>query len=76
MKKGLFFCAGISAVGMKEVEYSRITYDTTINFATTLATLNPNMVFNYVSGQGTDSSEKGRLMWAMKPYPFCKLPHT
>jgi uncharacterized protein YbjT (DUF2867 family) len=59
-----FYCAGVSAVGMKEAEYTHITYDTTLHFATTLARLNPNMVFNYVSGQGTDSSEKGRMMWA------------
>src|SRR5687768_430139 len=42
-----FFCAGVSAVGMKEEEYSHITYDTTLHFASTLARLNPNMVFNY-----------------------------
>jgi uncharacterized protein YbjT (DUF2867 family) len=59
-----FYCAGISAIGMKEAEYSRITYDTTLHFATLLARLNPAMVFNYVSGQGTDSSGKGRMMWA------------
>ena len=59
-----FYCAGVSAVGMKEAQYSRITYDTTIHFAKTLARLNPNMVFTYVSGQGTDTSEGGRMMWA------------
>jgi uncharacterized protein YbjT (DUF2867 family) len=59
-----FYCAGISAVGMKEAEYSRITYDTTLHFAKTLARLNPNMVFDYVSGQGTDSTEKAKMMWA------------
>ncbi len=59
-----FFCAGVSAVGMKEAAYSRVTYDTTMHFAKKLVKLNPNMVFIYVSGQGTDSSEKGRLMWA------------
>lgn len=59
-----FYCAGVSAVGKKETDYSRITYDTTLHFAKTVARLNPNMVFNYVSGQGTDSSENGRMMWA------------
>lgn len=59
-----FYCAGVSAVGMKEDAYSRITYDTTMHFAKTLVKLNPKMVFDYVSGQGTDSSEKGRMMWA------------
>ena len=61
---GCFFCAGISSVGMKEDKYTRITYDTTIAFAKTLLTINSNMVFTYVSGSHTDSSEKGRLMWA------------
>lgn len=59
-----FFCAGISSVGMKEEDYVRITYDTTMIFAKTLLSLNPELVFNYVSGQATDSSEKGRVMWA------------
>lgn len=59
-----FYCAGVSAVGMKEDEYSRITYDTTMHFAKTLVKLNPKMVFDYVSGLATDSSEKGRMMWA------------
>lgn len=58
-----FFCAGVSSVGMKEPEYRRITYDTTLTFA---KAINPKsqMTFAYVSGAGTDSSEKGRLMWA------------
>jgi uncharacterized protein YbjT (DUF2867 family) len=59
-----FFCAGVSSVGMKETEYTRITYDLTMNFAQTLSKLNPFMTFCYVSGAGTDSSEKGRMMWA------------
>jgi hypothetical protein len=59
-----FFCAGVSSVGMKEYEYTRITYDLTMNFARTLSKLNPDMTFCYVSGAGTDSSEKGRMMWA------------
>jgi hypothetical protein len=57
------FCAGVSSVGMKEEKYTRITYDTTLNFAKAL-TPNPSMSFVYVSGAGTDSSEKGRVMWA------------
>ena len=61
---GCFFCAGISSIGMKEAEYTRITYDTTLHFAGELARLNPDMVFDYVSGSLTDSSEKGRIMWA------------
>jgi hypothetical protein len=49
---------------MKEDKYTRITYDTTIAFAKALLAVNSNMVFTYVSGSHTDSSEKGRLMWA------------
>ena len=59
-----FFCLGISSIGMNEATYYKITYELTEQFASTLYRLNPNMVFNYVSGQGTDSTEKGRVMWA------------
>jgi hypothetical protein len=59
-----FYCAGVSSSGMKEPEYSHITYDITLHFAQVLAGLNPQMIFDYVSGSLTDSSEKGSLMWA------------
>jgi uncharacterized protein YbjT (DUF2867 family) len=59
-----FFCAGVSSIGKKEAEYSHITYDTTLHFANAVLQQNPQMTFIYVSGAGTDSSEKGRLMWA------------
>lgn len=59
-----FFCAGVSSVGLSEEEYTRITYTLTLNFAQTLASVNPDMTFCYVSGSGTDSSEQGRSMWA------------
>jgi uncharacterized protein YbjT (DUF2867 family) len=59
-----FYCAGVSSVGKSEAEYTRITYDTTLHFAETLIRVNPGMVFTYVSGMGTDSTEKGRMMWA------------
>lgn len=58
-----FFCAGISSVGINEKDYERITYDTTFHFAKMLNP-NPSLSFIYVSGSGTDSSEKGRLHWA------------
>lgn len=58
-----FFCAGVSSVGIKEEEYRRITYDTTLNFAKAVNP-NPQMSFIYVSGGGTDSTEKGRMVWA------------
>ncbi len=59
-----FFCLGVSSVGMSEERYRHLTYDITLAAAATLARLNPRMVFVYVTGQGADSSEKGRLMWA------------
>lgn len=59
-----FFCLGVSSVGMSEERYRHLTYDITLAAATTLSRLNPGMVFVYVTGQGTDSTEQGRLMWA------------
>jgi uncharacterized protein YbjT (DUF2867 family) len=59
-----FFVLGVSSAGMSESDYTRITYDLTVQTATTLARLNPSMTFSYVSGMGTDSSEKGSTMWA------------
>jgi uncharacterized protein YbjT (DUF2867 family) len=59
-----FFCLGVSSVGMSEADYKKVTYDLTVGAATTLARLNPGMTFTYVSGKGTDSSEKGKQMWA------------
>ncbi|WP_433565872.1 NAD-dependent epimerase/dehydratase family protein [Nocardia sp. CA-151230] len=59
-----FFCLGVSSVGMKEEDYRRITYDLTLKVGRTLAAANPKLTFIYVSGQGTDTSEKGRSMWA------------
>lgn len=59
-----FFCAGVSSVGKKEDEFFHLTYALTMHVAETLATQNSNMTFCYVSGAGTDSSEKGRIMWA------------
>ena len=59
-----FFCLGVSSVGMNEARYRSLTYDITMAAATTLARLNPGMVFTYVSGRGTDSSECGKVMWA------------
>jgi uncharacterized protein YbjT (DUF2867 family) len=59
-----FFCLGVSSVGMDEARYRHLTYDITMAAATTLAKLNPGMVFIYVTGRGTDSTEQGSLMWA------------
>jgi uncharacterized protein YbjT (DUF2867 family) len=59
-----FFCLGVSSVGMSEADYRRVTYGLTLAVAKTLARLNPGMTFVYVPGAGTDSTEKGRSMWA------------
>ena len=59
-----YFCLGVTSLGKNEAEYTKLTYTLTINFATTLANLNPDMTFCYISGAGTDSSVKGRTMWA------------
>jgi len=58
------FCLGVSSVGMKEEEYYKLTYTLTTHFAKTLAKQNPNLTFCYISGASTDSTEKGRMMWA------------
>lgn len=59
-----YFCSGVSSVGMKEDAYTAVTYLLTVNFARSLATVNHGMTFCYVSGAGTDSTEKGKSMWA------------
>ena len=59
-----FFCLGVSSAGMSEESYRRVTFNITLAAAKTLAKLNPSMTFIFVSGAGTDSSERGRVMWA------------
>ncbi len=59
-----YLCMGVSAAGLSEKKYSEITYDYTIALANTLHKLSPQMTITYVSGDGTDGSEKGRTMWA------------
>ena len=59
-----FFCLGVSSLGMKKPDYYRVTYILTMHFAERLAELNPGMTFCYISGAGTDGSEKGRINWA------------
>jgi uncharacterized protein YbjT (DUF2867 family) len=59
-----FFCLGVSSAGLSEERYTRLTYDLTLGVARTLARLDPAMTFVYVSGTGTDGSERGRIMWA------------
>lgn len=58
------FCLGVSSAGMSEADYRRITHGYTLAAAETLARVNPAMTFHYISGQGTDDSEQGRIMWA------------
>jgi uncharacterized protein YbjT (DUF2867 family) len=59
-----FYCLGVTSAGMTEEAYTRVTYDMTVSVATTLSKLNPQMTFVFVSGAGSDSSERGRTMWA------------
>ncbi|MBX9648379.1 MAG: NAD(P)H-binding protein [Xanthobacteraceae bacterium] len=59
-----FFCLGVSSVGMEAERYRHLTYDVTMAAAKTLARLNPNMVFTYVTGRGTDATERGPQRWA------------
>ena len=59
-----FYCAGVSSIGMDEEKFTKIIYDTTLHVAKTLSQLNPDMVFTFVTGQGTDSTEHGKIMWA------------
>jgi nucleoside-diphosphate-sugar epimerase len=60
-----FFCLGVSSIGMSTEDYKHVTYDLTLNMARLLAKLNPEMAFCYVTGAGTDSSEQGRIAWAL-----------
>jgi uncharacterized protein YbjT (DUF2867 family) len=64
LRECLLFCLGVSSAGMTEDDYRRVTYGLTIPVARSLARLNPQMTFIYVSGMGTDSSGHGRTMWA------------
>lgn len=59
-----YFCLGATSVGLTEAAYHRLSYDLTIHVAETLVRLNPDMTFCYVSGSGTDSTERGKSMWA------------
>ncbi|MCX6285642.1 MAG: epimerase [Bacteroidetes bacterium] len=59
-----FFCLGVSSAGMNEKEYTHLTHDLTLTFAKAFIQQNPGSLFTYVSGAGTDSTEKGRIMWA------------
>jgi uncharacterized protein YbjT (DUF2867 family) len=59
-----FFCLGVTSAGLTEEAYRKVTYDITAAFAKTLARLEPGMTFVFVSGRSTDSTEKGRVMWA------------
>jgi uncharacterized protein YbjT (DUF2867 family) len=59
-----FFCLGVSSVGMSEADYTKVTHDLTLAVARVLARQNPQMVFLYISGTGTDSTERGKTMWA------------
>ena len=59
-----YFCLGVSSIGMDEARYTRMTYDLTLAAARVLRDVSPGAVFCYVSGVGTDSSERGAIMWS------------
>lgn len=59
-----YACMGVSSTGMGEVQYTKLTYNFTISLAKTLSSVNKDMTFVYVSGEGTDSTEKSWIMWA------------
>jgi uncharacterized protein YbjT (DUF2867 family) len=59
-----FYCLGVTSSGMAQPDYQRVTFGITMAAAESLSRLNPRMTFTYVSGAGTDSSERGRSMWA------------
>jgi len=59
-----FACMGVSSAGIDEAKYTKFTYDFTMALAQELFPINPEITFIYVSGAGTDSTEKGRFMWA------------
>lgn len=59
-----FYCAGVSSNGVTPEDYTRITYETTLHFASVAFAANPRLVFSFVSGHLTDSSERGRVIWA------------
>ncbi len=59
-----YFCLGVSSVGMSETNFHKVTFDLTLHMAKILAEQSPELTFCYVSGTGTDSTEKGRTMWA------------
>ena len=59
-----FFCLGISSVGISKEDYHHTTYDLTLNVGQSLARLNPDMIFCYISGKSTDSTGQSRMAWA------------
>ena len=58
------FALGVSSAGMSEPDYVRVTYDVTMAAASAILRRNPALTFVFVSGASTDSTEKGRVMWA------------
>lgn len=59
-----FFCLGVSSIGLSEEEYFKLSHTLTLGFGNLLVKTNQNLQFCYISGAGTDSSEKGKIMWA------------
>jgi hypothetical protein len=59
-----YFCLGVTSAGLPEEEYNKITFDLTVSVANDLLKINREIAFCYLSGAGTDSTEKGKMMWA------------
>jgi hypothetical protein len=59
-----YFCLGVSSVGMSEQNYRRVIYDLTMEAAKTLSRGKFRHDFLLLSGAGTDSTEKGSVIWA------------
>ena len=61
---GCLYALGRSSVGLNEQQYTRITYELSVAVGQALLKANPGMGIAFVSGEGTDATEQGRVMWA------------
>ncbi len=59
-----FYCLGVSSSGMSEPDYHRLTYDLTFAILDVVCAGSPDVTVCFVSGQGSDSTGSGRVMWA------------
>ena len=61
---GCFYALGVTSAGMSEEEYRHITVELTRAILDPVVAANPGITIGFVSGQGTNDSEQGRVMWA------------